>query len=354
MKNPQHHISIPTLLDVNEGNLAKIGSLVKKTGKTHVVLFLGDGIRELFGKTVIDSLDGENIEILHIYEEDNNSIDCLLNFAFSIPSTTEMIIGVGGGKVLDISKYVSFLNDIPFLSVPTSTSNDGFSSSGCSLFIEGRRRSVPAKMPYGIVVDLDVIKSSPEKLIYSGVGDLISKITAVFDWEFEDAKGVAKIDDFAAMIAKKSVNSIVRMDIKKDIHDEFFLRELVDSLIMSGVAMEIARNSAPASGSEHLISHGLDQLAEKPQLHGIQVGVATYLMSLVQNHRSPRVTKFLEETGFFEHVKGLQMKAVDFERAIDIAPSFKPYRCTYIHLEENRRLAKRYLETDPILKSILI
>ncbi|HEX3043159.1 MAG TPA: iron-containing alcohol dehydrogenase family protein, partial [Bacillota bacterium] len=252
---------------------------------------------------------------------------------------------------------VGFLNGIPYISVPTSTSNDGFASSSCSLFINGRRRSVPAQMPLGIIVDIDVIKNAPEIFIHSGIGDLVSKITAVYDWEFEARHGKTVINDFAAMIAKKSVNSVVRMDTQSadapNIRDEFFLKELVDSLTLSGIAMEIAGNSAPASGSEHLISHGLDALALKTQLHGIQVGVATYLMSLVQNHRQQRVRKFLTETGFFQQAQALKMMAIDFEKAIDLAPTIKPHRYTYLHVAENRTRAKQLLREDELLKKIL-
>ena len=67
---------------------------------------------------------------------------------------------------------------------------------------------------------------------------------------------------------------------------------------MSGIANEIAGSSAPTSGSEHLISHALDKILEHPQLHGIQVGIATYIMSVVQNHRYVRVCTVLKRTGF--------------------------------------------------------
>ncbi len=86
------------------------------------------------------------------------------------------------------------------------------------------------------------------------------------------------------MIAKKAVNSFVRTPFTS-IQDDLFLKELLDSLAMSGIANEIAGSSAPTSGSEHLISHALDKMLEHPQLHGIQVGIATYLMSVVQDHR---------------------------------------------------------------------
>lgn len=353
MKTSTSRISIPTILDVGTGNIANIGALIAGNALSSVIVCFGTGIYQMFGEAAIDSLKKAGIQILQIYEQDDNHLENLAPFAFTIPAHTQAVIGIGGGKVLDMAKYISFLNNLPFISIPTSISNDGFSSSGCSLYIGGRRKSVPAKMPYGIIVDIDIIKNSPENLIYSGIGDLVSKITAIYDWEYEEKNGKGAVNDFAVMIAKKSVNSIVRMDIQMNIRDEFFLKELVDSLIMSGIAMEIAGNSAPASGSEHLISHGLDSLLEKPALHGLQVGIATYIMSKVQNHREPRVTKFLTETGFFKYVKGLQLKASDFERAIDLAPTIKPDRYTCIHMEENRQLAKKLLREDEILANIL-
>lgn len=121
---------------------------------------------------------------------------------------------------------------------------------------------------------------------------------------------------------------------------------------MSGVANEIAGNSAPTSGSEHLISHALDKLLEVPQLHGIQVGIATYLMSLVQNHRYKRVHTIFTDTGFFDYVETLELDVNDYENAIDLAPSIKPFRHTYIHLEEYREQAKELLYNDAVLKRI--
>ncbi len=115
--------------------------------------------------------------------------------------------------------------------------------------------------------------------------------------------------------------------------------------------------SAPASGSKHLISlisHVLDKLYEKPQLHGIQLGVATCLMSKVQQHRFERVIKVFTSTGFFDYVKTLGMKKADFERAIEEAPKIKPDRCTYIHITEYREAAKRLLYTDEILQELLL
>lgn len=197
-----------------------------------------------------------------------------------------------------------------------------------------------------------MIRTAPEKFIYSGIGDMISKITALYDWIFEEKAGCGEVNDFAVMIAKKAVNSFVRTPYES-IKDELFLKELLDSLAMSGIANEIAGSSAPTSGSEHLISHALDKILEVPQLHGIQVGIATYIMAKVQDHRYIRVSTVLQDTGFWDYVETLHMKKPDFLKAIDMAPTIKPHRHTYLHEEKYREAAKKLVLEDEILNRVL-
>lgn len=345
------YIAIPALLKIEKGALEKMGKFLLDNHLTKVVIFFGNGLIEMFGNTVMKSLMDANIEVLEYQELDSIHIDDITTLAFSLPNKTQAIIGLGGGKVIDAAKYSSFLRKLPFISVPTSASSDGFSSASASLLIDGRRNSVPAKMAYGIIVDTDVIKSAPTRFLYSGIGDMVSKITALYDWLYEESLGLTEINDCSYMIAKKAVNSFVRTPFQT-IQDDLFLKELLDSLAMSGIANEIAGNSAPTSGSEHLISHALDKKSDTPQLHGIQVGIATYLMSLVQNHRFQRVHTILMDTGFFDYVETLNLNVNEYLEAIDLAPTIKPFRHTYLHEEAYQQKAKALLTTDETLRKV--
>lgn len=345
-------IEIPSILKIGKGALDNIGAYMKDAAFKQVVIYFGNGLIDLFGEKVMESLKRDEINVLEYCEIDTIAIDDIIQMAFSMPNKTQAVIAIGGGKVIDAGKYAAFLKNIPFISVPTSSSSDGFSSASASLTVDGRRTSVPARLAYGIIVDTEVIRTAPEKFIYSGVGDMISKITAIYDWVFEAEKGYSQLNDFAVMIAKKAVNSFVRTPYQS-IKDEIFLKELLDSLSMSGIANEIAGSSAPTSGSEHLISHALDQFLEQPQLHGVQVGIATYIMSVVHDHRYKRVNTVLTDTGFWDYTATLGMKKEDFCRAIDMAPSIKPHRHTYLHEEQYREAAKRVVTEDPVLAKVL-
>lgn len=347
------HIAIPVILKIGPGVLDNLGSYLMDVQLQKVVILFGNGLIDMFGMDVMESLKESGVEVLEYQELDTVRLEDLTSLAFSMPAKTQAIIGIGGGKVIDAAKYCGFLRNLAFISIPTSASSDGFSSASASLLVEGHRKSVPARLAYGIVVDTKIIKSAPKKFLYSGIGDMVSKITALYDWIFEEQHGYGKVNDFAVMIAKKAVNSFVRTPFES-IEEDLFLKELLDSLAMSGIANEIAGSSAPTSGSEHLISHALDKMLEQPQLHGIQVGVATYLMSVVQDHRYRRVDTIFTQTGFWDYVKTLEMKREDFEKAIDIAPSIKPFRYTYLHEQPYRDKAKQVLHEDARLKEILV
>lgn len=345
------NITIPSVLKIEAGAVKKIGTYLKNADISKVVILFGNGLIDMFGIDVMQSLKDAGVEVLEYQEMDTVALEDISTLAFSMPNKTQAVIGLGGGKVIDAAKYCGYLLKIPFISVPTSSSTDGFSSASASLIVNGRRKSVPAAMAHTIIVDTDVIKSAPKKFLFSGIGDMVSKITALYDWEYEEKQGYLEVNDCAYMISRKAVDSFIRMPFE-NIEDAAFFKELLDSLSMSGIANEIAGSSLPTSGSEHLISHALDKLLERPQLHGVQVGIATYIMAKVQKQGYEIVDAIFEKTGFWEYVAELDLDVEDYKRAIDVAPSVKPFRHTFLHEEKYREEAKALLCEDNRLKYI--
>jgi len=140
-----------------------------------------------------------------------------------------------------------------------------------------------------------------------------------------------------------------------DIHNESFQRSLASSLMMSGLVMEIAGSSRPASGSEHLISHALDQICEKPKMHGIQVGVATYLCALLQeNEDTKSIIDVFQETGFTAFVQKDPFAKKDFVEALKLAPTIKSNYYTILSETDSFEKAVRYVENDGFLRSVVV
>lgn len=291
-------INIPYLLKIGEGKIAKIGKYLFDKDMTGIALFWGEGMEKMLGGRLKRGLDEHGIEILSEDTVSSIAVEDITAAAFSLPAGVKAVVGVGGGKVLDFAKYTSYLLRLPYISVPTSMSNDGFCSPTSSLTAGGARKTVKSAIPYGVVIDLDVIAGCPKSFLYSGVGDMIAKVSALWDWKAAFNRGYERFNDFASMMSYNSLD-LLFLRHSSDPASPRFQRSLATSLLYSGIAMEIAGTSRPASGSEHLISHALDELAQKPKMHGLQVGTAAYLCAMLQeNPETGGVRDILTATGF--------------------------------------------------------
>ncbi|MDQ0483197.1 iron-containing alcohol dehydrogenase family protein [Guptibacillus hwajinpoensis] len=343
------NIPIPSILEIRSGIRHQLESILIKHDFKNALFLFDDFTYLEYAETFHDTF--KEVSLTCQKMEPRLTIDELIRFAFSM-DTYDVVVAMGGGMVIDYGKYIAFSRKMPFISMPTSASNDGFASSNCSLIVNNKKTTVPAQVPYGIIADLEVIQQAPPHFLLAGVGDLMSNITALYDWEFEERKGVGHVNAFASMLSKKAVNSFIRTPMN-DISNPIFIKELVSSLTMGGVATVISGNSAPISGSEHLISHALDKRSLNPHMHGIQVGIATYIIANVQEHRADRMRKVFERTGFFHYLNEQNLKKDDLKDAILFAPSVKPSRYTYLHDDNYREKALVFLDQDPLLQDLL-
>ena len=350
---PNKQINIPYLLKIGEGKLAKVGKYLIDKNMINIAVFWGEGLEAVFGNGLNNSIQPYGINILYKQDVRFINIEEVTRVAFNLPNNLDAILGIGGGKALDFAKYCAHLLKMPFVSVPTSTSNDGFCSPNCSLLVDGRRKSVKSSIPFGVVIDLDVIRGCPDACFYSGLGDMISKVTALWDWKKAFQKGFERYNDFASLLAYNSLD-ILFIKHSFDIHSPEFQRSLTNSLLISGIAMEVAGTSRPASGSEHLISHALDALSKYPQMHGLQVGVATYLCALLQdNPTTDGVREVLTRTGFFDFAAQHPFDREEFLAALRMAPTIKKDYYTVLSEPESFCRAAELLKKDEILRAVV-
>ena len=346
-------IDIPYLLKIGEGKLAKIGKYLCDKEFNRIAVFTGEGIEQIIGPSFQQGLNDCSIETVLKKEVTDIDLENIARTAFSLPASIDAIVGIGGGKALDFAKYAAYLLRLPYIAVPTSVSNDGFCSPSSSLTVLGKRKSVKSGIPFGVVIDLNIIKNNPDIFLYSGIGDMVSKITALRDWKDAFRKSGEHFNDFAALMAYNSLD-ILFLKHSFNIHAPEFQRSLANSLLTSGIAMEIAGTSRPASGSEHLISHALDAVCARPKAHGIQVGVATYLCALLQeNDNIDDIVSVLTNTGFLDFVSQNPFDRTEFEKALKAAPTIKSNYYTVLSETDSLQKALGFLDTDKILNRLI-
>jgi len=344
MKNTQ--INVPWLVRIKPGALQRLGLYLARSCLAPVVLFHSEGLLQSILDVARRSLRDQGIATALLHEVKEASVEEAVHLVGTVPPSCKVLIGVGGGKALDVAKFIASLAGLPYFAVPTSLSNDGFCSPQASLTLEGKRRSLPAGLPEAVVVDLAVCQRAPRTLWHSGVGDLCSKFTAVWDWKLAFHRRGVPVNDLAALMSDASVFQLMAHPES----DEQGIRLLATALMLNGVAMEIAGSSRPASGSEHLISHALDMSGARQRLHGLQTGTAAYLVSSLQSgSHHKRIGELFARTGFWESVRKEPFSKEEWRIAVERAPSVKEEFYTILSDRDVWQEFARMIAHDPAL-----
>lgn len=211
----------------------------------------------------------------------------------SIDNHIDLIIGVGGGKVLDVIKRVSYVNKIDHISIPTIISNDGLISPISVLKNKsGLTESIGSTMPIGVIIDINIISNSPIEYIQSAAGDILSNMSATNDWLYAQNVKSEKIDDISFQLSRMAAHSSIYFN-HVDVYSKDFIKMIVQGQLNSGIAMELSGTSRPCSGSEHLLSHAIDFLKlSNNKLHGFQVGVLSLFSLYLQNELDDEVLTY--------------------------------------------------------------
>ncbi len=240
------------------------------------------------------------------------------------------LVAVGGGSIIDVAKLASYRTGVPFISFPTTASHDGIASANASIRDLGVKTSVKAIPPIAVIADVNVIKTAPYRYLAAGVGDIISNLTAVKDWQLAHRIKGEYYSEYAASLSLMSAKMVMKNADIIRLGNEESVRKVVKGLISGGVAMSIAGSSRPASGAEHLFSHALDGIVSKPALHGEQVGVGTIIMAYLHGLKWERVRETLKRVGAPTNAYELGIDPELIVEALTMAHKIRPERYTIL------------------------
>lgn len=180
---------------------------------------------------------------------------CLGRMISEINLNTKLVVAVGGGVLNDATKYVTSRCNLPYVFITTAPSMDGYVSDGAAIIKEGFKVTPKAHFLYGLIGDTDILKNAPQFLISAGYGDIVGKITCLADWDLAvKVQGDYRCDTSVELV-RKALNKCLDHAEGLSKGDGEAVGALMEALTVSGIAMALIKNSRPASGAEHLISH---------------------------------------------------------------------------------------------------
>jgi glycerol-1-phosphate dehydrogenase [NAD(P)+] len=341
-------VDVPALVRIKPGALDRLGVYLERARWSRVALVRSAGLPEALEARLRSALAG--VDVLLDSVEDVPSLDAAARLLAALPQRCQVVLAFGGGRALDLAKHTASIAGLPFLAVPTSLSHDGFASPVASLHTIGGRRSIACRPPAGVIIDTGVCFAAPRHLWLAGLGDVAAKVTAVADWKLAfHARGEA-VNDLAALLSDATVFQLAA----RPVFDLEGTRLLATALLLNGVAMSLAGTSRPASGSEHLISHALDQLSVRPRLHGLQVGIATYVVAQLQGQGVERVASLLDRSGFFDTIASDPFSRTEWLRAVEHAPRIKDDFYTVLSTRDVALEVAQLMRDDPRLAPCFI
>mgnify|MGYP001319702219 FL=1 len=342
---PARSMVLPRMVVTGPGVLEQIPAIIAELDIPERGLIVCDTkTLDIAGNKVIEYLEagshpmekveikGANIEELERVETFSDKIDFL--------------VGLGGGRPIDIAKQAGFNKNIPFISIPTAASHDGFGSARASIRRDGRKMSMQAIPPIAVVADTEIISKAPRRLLGAGVGDIISNQTAVLDWKLAGQK--ADYSEYAAALSEMAAE-LVENDIEKVASgNEEGVRLVVKALISSGVAMSIAGTSRPASGGEHKFSHWLDSNHDNPALHGEQCGVGSIVTMFLHGGDWNRIRNTLRAVNAPINSRELGIDDSIVLEALIKSKEIRPQRITILDNSTQEQIEKAALATGVI------
>ncbi|MBP2132775.1 glycerol-1-phosphate dehydrogenase [NAD(P)+] [Methanomicrobium sp. W14] len=323
--------------------------IIEQLPKVCEDLHLGKSALVISGKNTIKAAGGHARDLLgekydvDVFLADNISVPTIEKVE-KIAHDFDFLVGVGGGKVIDLAKVVSYNTDSQFISVPTAASHDGIASSRASVPTENGSVSLDAHPPHAVVADTEIIARAPHRLMASGCADVISNYTAILDWELSHRIKGEPISEYAAALSRMTAEILVKNSSFMYPGSEEGAWMVIKALVSSGVAMSIAGSSRPASGGEHKFSHALDVIAPNKGLHGEQCGIGSIMTMYLHGGDWRGIRKSLKDIGAPTTPAEIGIDDETAVKAMLMAKNIRPERFTILDMGLEDKCARKLVK----------
>ena len=340
-------VASPLTVDVRRGAISGLRRLLAEGGISaggRVAVLVGAGQGEAIAEVLAPTLQAADVLPVQ-----SASVDGARDLAVQLrQSSYDAVVGIGGGRTLDVAKYTASLTGLPMVAVATNLSHDGIASPVASLEHEGRKGSYGVPVPLAVFVDLDYVERAPERMVRSGIGDVVSNLSALSDWRLAADERGEQIDGLAAAMARTSADAVLyRPD---SIESADFLTTLAEALVLSGLAMSVAGSSRPCSGGDHEIVHAIDQLFPGSGNHGELAGLGALFCARLRadSAQVAAIESCLRRHKLPCTPSDIGLTTEQFTDAVLAAPNTRPDRYTILeHLNLTREeILERVTEAD--------
>jgi glycerol-1-phosphate dehydrogenase [NAD(P)+] len=230
----------------------------------------------------------------------------------------ETIVAIGGGRAVDLGKYIAWRRNCRLVTIPTALTVDAFVTPAAGIRRGHKVEYVGVTSPDPLVIDYDLLRTAPRQLNVAGVGDLLSIQTATRDWELAHSTGRDRHDFSEEQIhlARRILGAVY--DEWREIRDvtDRGLRTIVEGYMNVNTICLPAGHYRIEEGSEHFLFYELEERMSRSFIHGQIVGLGIYLMSRLQQNEADRISRLMEDLGLKYHPADLGIDRMTLEASL--------------------------------------
>ena len=265
---------------IGSGLVTQVGEILRENGFPRRLLLIGDRDTLAAAAGIEESLTGFEVT-RHCYDTLRVATMDDVRLVEDYLDRVDAVVAVGTGSIHDPSRLACARRNKPLCLFATAPSMDGFASYNAPIVDGGFKTTHAAKCPEVIIADTKILAAAPKALKSAGFGDMISKYIALIDWQVSHLVTGEAYCPRVAELTRTAVDRLMTMAGRVTLEDEETAAAVLESLLMTGIAMSFTRTSRPGSGTEHILAHYwecIELLEGKiPNFHGEDVGVATLL-----------------------------------------------------------------------------
>ena len=265
---------------IGSGLVTQVGEILRENGFPRRLLLIGDRDTLAAAAGLEESLTGFEVT-RHCYDTLRVATMDDVRLVEDYLDRVDAVVAVGAGSIHDPSRLACARRNKPLCLFATAPSMDGFASYNAPIVDGGFKTTHAAKCPEVIIADTKILAAAPKALKSAGFGDMISKYIALIDWQVSHLVTGEAYCPRVAELTRTAADRLMTMADRVTLEDEETAAAVLESLLMTGIAMSFTRTSRPGSGTEHILAHYwecIELLEGKiPNFHGEDVGVATLL-----------------------------------------------------------------------------
>ncbi len=269
-------------VEVGPGAVERLNHWLGHFGAKKVFLLSDRNTWKAAGQRCYDIITGSGRScISHCFQEETLEPDehAVGSAVMHFDWTCDLVVAAGSGVINDIGKTVAAMAKLPYIIVGTAPSMDGYASATSSMTRDGLKISLNTKGADVIIGDTDILRQAPLKLMKAGLGDMLAKYVSICEWRISHLINGEYFCEELAQLVRDALRQCVEQADGLLRREESAVRAVFEGLVISGVAMNYAGVSRPASGLEHYVSHCLDmrfvEFGTAMDLHGIQCAIGT-------------------------------------------------------------------------------